>query len=107
VPPTLGRAGRGAQEAYAALTANPVPERRLEALHRLLGALAASGDVAALLRLPLAGVAQVQGGRRCGARAEPVCESPVSRLAPPWAASLAAQWPRSSRPARRVRCCGA
>ncbi len=34
--PTLGRAGRGAQEAYAALTANPVPERRLEALHWLL-----------------------------------------------------------------------
>jgi hypothetical protein len=36
VLPTLGRAGRGAQEAYAALTANPVPERRLEALHWLL-----------------------------------------------------------------------
>ncbi len=105
MPPTLGRAGRGAQEAYAALTANPVPERRLEALHRLLGALAASGDVAALLRLPLAGVAQVQCGARCGAHAEPPRGPPVQRLAPPWAPPPAALWLRSSRPARRVRCC--
>lgn len=55
-----------AQDAYAALQANPVPERRLEELQRLLGALCALGDVGALLRLPLAGVAQVQRGGRCG-----------------------------------------
>lgn len=54
-----------AQDAYAALQANPVAERRLEALQRLLGALCAAGDVAALLRLPFAGIAQVQRGGRC------------------------------------------
>ena len=62
------------QDAYAALQANPVAERRLEALQRLLGALCAAGDVAALLRLPLAGVARVQRNGRCGPAPALSCE---------------------------------
>ncbi len=43
------------------MLANPVPERQLEALQRLLRHLSASGDVAALARLPLAGTIALGG----------------------------------------------
>ena len=52
----------GAQGAYAAMLAIPIPERQLDALHRLLGHLCAAGDVGALVGLPLAGTLALGGG---------------------------------------------
>lgn len=43
------------------MLANPVPERQLEALQRLLRHLSASGNIAALARLPLAGTIALGG----------------------------------------------
>ena len=37
------------------MLAIPIPERQLDALHRLLGHLCSAGDIAALVSLPLAG----------------------------------------------------
>lgn len=60
-----------AQEAYAAMLANPVAERRLELLRELLRALADRGALVTLLSLPLAGTADVPHGERCAACAPP------------------------------------
>jgi hypothetical protein len=47
------------QEAYSALLANPVDERKAEALRELLRELCRRGRFAALLLLPLADVVRV------------------------------------------------
>jgi hypothetical protein len=54
------------QAAYAAMQANPVPERQLEALQRLLGDLCARGRVDALVRLPFAGTLLLPPGAEGG-----------------------------------------
>ena len=43
------------------MQANPVPERQLDALHRLLRHLSSHADVASLARLPLAGTIALGG----------------------------------------------
>jgi len=48
------------QAAYAAMHANPVPERQLDCLQRLLGELCSSGSVAALVSLPFAGTLDIK-----------------------------------------------
>ena len=43
------------------MLAIPIPERQLDALHRLLGHLCSAGDIAALVSLPLAGTLALGG----------------------------------------------
>ena len=47
------------QDAYAAMLANPVPERKVELLRELLRELCERRRFAALLSLPLAGTADL------------------------------------------------
>ncbi|EIE23821.1 hypothetical protein COCSUDRAFT_83696 [Coccomyxa subellipsoidea C-169] len=49
------------EAAYAAMHANPVPERQLDCLQRLLGDLCARGAIASLVALPFAGTLDVGG----------------------------------------------
>ncbi len=47
------------QAAYAAMQANPVPERQLDCLHQLLGELCSRGEIATLVSLPFAGTLDI------------------------------------------------
>ncbi|BDA47676.1 probable nuclear pore complex protein Nup160 at C-terminar half [Coccomyxa sp. Obi] len=47
------------EAAYAAMQANPVPERQLDCLQRLLGELCSRGEIATLVSLPFAGTLDV------------------------------------------------
>ena len=58
------------QEAYSALLANPVDERKAEALRELLRELCRRGRLATLLSLPLADVVAVPIAGRCVTRLE-------------------------------------
>ena len=49
------------QEAYAALAANPVPERALDCLRRLVAVLCEEGQLLVLTNLPYAGCVMCTG----------------------------------------------
>ena len=66
------------QEAYSALLANPVDERKAEALRELLRELCRRGRIAALLALPLADTVDVRLAGRCN---EVLCSYPVPAMA--------------------------
>ena len=52
------------QEAYVALEANPLPERRLEGLKHLIHTLCEAGQLATLVSFPYASSAVVQRAGR-------------------------------------------